>query len=119
MNATFMVRKISHGVGVEKDFSASFPNIVKMEIVKSPQVRKAKLYYVRERKIIYRGQKDKSCEEIKKSAMRIKYSPHARKRLRERKINQDEVLIVLHHPGNKIYASRNRSRNRIIANKKI
>ncbi|MEK7617711.1 MAG: DUF4258 domain-containing protein [Patescibacteria group bacterium] len=51
--------------------------------------------------------------------MRIKYSPHARKRLRERKINQDEVLIVLHHPGNKIYASRNRSRNRIIANKKF
>ena len=50
VNATFMVRKISHGVGVERIFPLHSPNIVKMEIVKSPQVRKAKLYYVRERK---------------------------------------------------------------------
>lgn len=50
VNATFMVRKISHGVGVERIFPLHSPNIVKLEIVKSPLVRKAKLYYVRTRK---------------------------------------------------------------------
>lgn len=47
VNATFMVRKISHGVGVERIFPLHSPNIVKLEVVKSAQVRKAKLYYVR------------------------------------------------------------------------
>ena len=50
VNATFMVRKISSGVGVERIFPLHSPNIVKLEIVKSPEVRKAKLYYVRARK---------------------------------------------------------------------
>ena len=48
-NATFMVRKISYGVGVERIFPLHSPNIEKLEIVKTPQVRQAKLYYVRER----------------------------------------------------------------------
>jgi large subunit ribosomal protein L19 len=49
VNATFMVRKISHGVGVERIFPIHSPNIVKLEITKSPEVRHAKLYYVRGR----------------------------------------------------------------------
>ncbi len=48
-NATFMVRKISYGVGVERIFPLHSPNIVKLEIVKNPSVAKAKLYYVRGR----------------------------------------------------------------------
>jgi large subunit ribosomal protein L19 len=48
-NATFMVRKISYGVGVERIFPLHSPNIVKLEVVKSPAVRRAKLYYARER----------------------------------------------------------------------
>ena len=48
-NATFMVRKISYGVGVERIFPIHSPNIVKLEVVKSPVVTKAKLYYVRGR----------------------------------------------------------------------
>lgn len=48
-NATFMVRKISHGVGVERIYPLHSPNIVKLEIVKNPRVRQAKLYYVRDR----------------------------------------------------------------------
>lgn len=47
-NATFMVRKISYGVGVERIFPLHSPNIEKLEIVKSPQVRHAKLYYIRD-----------------------------------------------------------------------
>ena len=50
MNATFMVRKIASGVGVERIFPLHSPNIAKLEVVKSPEVRKAKLYYVRTRK---------------------------------------------------------------------
>ena len=49
VNATFMVRKIASGVGVERIYPLHSPNIVKLEIVKSPIVRQAKLYYVRER----------------------------------------------------------------------
>ena len=50
VNATFMVRKIASGVGVERIFPLHSPNIVKLEVVKSPIVRKAKLYYIRTRK---------------------------------------------------------------------
>ncbi len=48
-NASFMVRKISYGVGVERIYPLHSPNIVKLEVIKSPVARKAKLYYVRER----------------------------------------------------------------------
>lgn len=48
-NATFMVRKISSGVGVERIYPLHSPNVVKLEVVKSPIVRQAKLYYVRAR----------------------------------------------------------------------
>lgn len=48
-NATFMVRKISSGVGVERIYPLHSPNVVKLEVVKSPTVRQAKLYYVRKR----------------------------------------------------------------------
>ncbi len=50
LNATFMVRKIASGVGVERIFPLHSPNIAKLEVIKSPEVRKAKLYYVRTRK---------------------------------------------------------------------
>jgi len=47
---TFMVRKISFGVGVEKIFPVYSPNISKIEVVKRGAVRRAKLYYIREKK---------------------------------------------------------------------
>lgn len=49
MNGTFMVRKISYGVGVERIFPLHSPNIVKLEVSKPNSVTRAKLYYVRER----------------------------------------------------------------------
>jgi large subunit ribosomal protein L19 len=48
-NATFTVRKIASGVGVERIYPLHSPNIVTLEIVKEATVRKAKLYYVRDR----------------------------------------------------------------------
>lgn len=47
-NATFIVRKISYGVGVEKTFPLHSPNIEKIEVVKHEKVRRAKLYYTRD-----------------------------------------------------------------------
>lgn len=49
-NATFTVRKIASGVGVERIYPIHSPNIVKLEVVKNTKVKKAKLYYVRTRK---------------------------------------------------------------------
>lgn len=49
VNGTFMVRKISYGVGVERIFPIHSPNIVKLEVTKPAHVRHAKLYYVRQR----------------------------------------------------------------------
>lgn len=49
MNATFMVRKIASGVGVERIYPLHSPNVVKLEVVKPGKVRQAKLYYVRKR----------------------------------------------------------------------
>jgi len=45
---TFTVRRISHGVGVERIFPVHSPYVVKIEAVKSGRVRRAKLYYLRE-----------------------------------------------------------------------
>lgn len=49
VNATFMVRKISYGVGVERIYPLHSPNVVKLEITKPGNVTRAKLYYVRGR----------------------------------------------------------------------
>ena len=46
---TFTVRRISYGVGVEKVFPVHSPSIVKVETVRHGYVRRAKLYYLRDR----------------------------------------------------------------------
>ena len=46
---TFTVRRISYGVGIEKVFPVHSPYIEKIEIERSSRIRRAKLYYLRER----------------------------------------------------------------------
>lgn len=55
--ATFTVRKVASGVGVEKTFPLYSPLVDKIEVVKRTKVRRAKLYYIR----------DKATKEIRRS----------------------------------------------------
>ena len=50
MNATFTVRKISHGVGVEKTFALHSPRLEKIELVTMGRVRRSRLFYLRGRR---------------------------------------------------------------------
>ena len=49
LNSSFIVRKISHGVGVERTFQSHSPLIASIEVKRRGDVRQAKLYYLRER----------------------------------------------------------------------
>jgi large subunit ribosomal protein L19 len=49
LHETYTVRKLSYGVGVERTFPLHTPTVTKIEVVKRGDVRRAKLYYVRDR----------------------------------------------------------------------
>ncbi|MGI6560988.1 MAG: 50S ribosomal protein L19 [Clostridia bacterium] len=49
LTETFKVRRMSYGVGVEKTFPINSPKISKIEVVRKGKVRRAKLYYLRDR----------------------------------------------------------------------
>ena len=49
ISETFTVRRVSFGVGVEKTFPVHSPNVDKVEIVRVGKIRRAKLFYLRDR----------------------------------------------------------------------
>ena len=49
LNATFTVRRVAYGVGVEKTFLIHSPMVEKVEVVRVGKARRAKLYYLRDR----------------------------------------------------------------------
>jgi len=62
INSSFTVRKISFGEGVERTFALYSPIIGSIKVIRSGQVRRAKLYYLRDRK----GKSARISEKIKK-----------------------------------------------------
>ncbi len=49
ISETFTVRRVAYGVGVERVFPIHSPNVVSVEVVRHGRVRRAKLYYLRDR----------------------------------------------------------------------
>ena len=49
ISETFTVRRVSYGVGVEKTFPLHSPNVEKVDVIRQGVVRRAKLYYLRDR----------------------------------------------------------------------
>ena len=62
LNSSFTVRKISFGEGVERTFALYSPNVDSVKVIRSGKVRRAKLYYLRDRK----GKSARIAEKIKK-----------------------------------------------------
>jgi len=62
INSSFTVRKISFGEGVERTFALYSPNLDSIKVVRSGKVRRAKLYYLRDRK----GKSARITEKIRK-----------------------------------------------------
>lgn len=49
ISETFTVRRVAYGVGVEKTFPIHSPNVVKVDVIRTGKVRRAKLFYLRDR----------------------------------------------------------------------
>ncbi|MBP1542711.1 MAG: 50S ribosomal protein L19 [Oscillospiraceae bacterium] len=49
INETFTVRRVAHGCGIERVFPLHCPSVEKVEVVRHGKVRRAKLYYLRDR----------------------------------------------------------------------
>ena len=49
INETFTVRRVAHGVGIERVFPVHSPIVEKVEVIRNGKVRRAKLYYLRDR----------------------------------------------------------------------
>ena len=62
INSSFTVRKISFGEGVERTFALYSPNVSSIKVIRSGKVRRAKLYYLRDKK----GKSARIAEKIKK-----------------------------------------------------
>ena len=62
LNSSFTVRKISFGEGVERTFALYSPNVDSIKVIRSGKTRRAKLYYLRDRK----GKSARIAEKIKK-----------------------------------------------------
>ena len=79
LNENFTVRKISYGEGVERIFPIFSPKIAGITVLKRGKVRRAKLYYLRDR----RGKSARIVEKIQVSKKEVK------SKVTEKKVNED------------------------------
>ena len=85
INSSFTVRKISFGEGVERTFALYSPNVSSIKIVRSGKVRRAKLYYLRDRK----GKSARIAEKIKKK-IGIDIAPESKQAI-ENEASDDKI----------------------------
>ena len=89
INSSFTVRKISFGEGVERTFALYSPIIGSIDVVRSGKVKRAKLYYLRDRK----GKSARIAEKIKKTiGVDVSEKSTKDKILKEEIINEEKVL---------------------------
>ena len=81
LNESFTVRKISYGEGVERIFPIFSPKIAGITVLKRGKVRRAKLYYLRDR----RGKSARIVEKIQVSKKEVK------SKVTDKKVNEDTV----------------------------
>ena len=81
LNENFTVRKISYGEGVERIFPIFSPKIAGITVLKRGKVRRAKLYYLRDR----RGKSARIVEKIQVSKKEVK------SKVTDKKVNEDSV----------------------------
>jgi large subunit ribosomal protein L19 len=85
LRASFTVRKVSFGVGVERTFPLHSPSIAKIEVVSRGDVRRAKLYYLRER----RGKRAR-IKELRGPATTVAASPVPASEAEDTETGEDE-----------------------------
>ena len=81
LNENFTVRKISYGEGVERIFPIFSPKIAGITVLKRGKVRRAKLYYLRDR----RGKSARIVEKIQEKKKEVK------SKVTDKKVNEDTV----------------------------
>ena len=90
INSSFTVRKISFGEGVERTFALYSPIVDSIKVIRSGQVRRAKLYYLRDRT----GKSARIAEKIKKKiGIEIETSPEI--------VTEENIAPVITEPENK------------------
>jgi large subunit ribosomal protein L19 len=88
LRETFTVRKISFGVGVERTFPVHSPSIAKLEVVQRGQVRRAKLYYLRDLRGKKARIKERRVDEAKLAAL------EALESLEAEEVHPDSVEVL-------------------------
>jgi large subunit ribosomal protein L19 len=96
INESFTVRKLSYGIGVERVFPIHSPLIKKIEIKRRGDVRRAKLYYLRERvgkaQIVKENQSpEEPVEEVKKEELKVEKAKVEEKVVEEIKVEEPKV----------------------------
>jgi large subunit ribosomal protein L19 len=70
INATLRVRKVSEGIGVERIFPIHSPLVEKIEIVKTSRVRQSKLYYIRDKQVKMKEDKERHQKHLNRVKLR-------------------------------------------------
>ena len=99
INSSFTVRKISFGEGVERTFALYSPVVDSIKVIRSGQVRRAKLYYLRDRK----GKSARISEKIKKKigidvSEQVLEKETMSKSVEKENIKEDKVTTLKEEP---------------------